>query len=265
MEAYEVRKDRAEVMGVAAIVLAALGKELGLEAYEVPNVGIREGVLLDLAESSVGKLTRSSEAPTIAAARAFALRVGHNIAHGEQVRMIAQRLFHALQPVHKLPTRCSTMLQLAALLHDVGEVVHRKSHHKHSEYLIMQGRIPGLSPSMRQMVAATARAHRKSLPSERKHELFAELDDKRRERVLKMATLLRLADTLDSNRRSEVVALEADIRNKKVIITVSARAPIHPHEISLQNRCKDFEEVFERKLVIETRIVSDAAREHRAS
>lgn len=261
MDKYGVRKDRAEVMGVAAIVLATLGKELDLERFVIPDVGIRDGVLLDLAESSVGKLVHSDEAPAIASARMFAARIGHNIKHGEHVRMIAQRLFIELASLHNLPKQSSTILQLAALLHDVGEVVHRKSHHKHSEYLIIQGRIPGLDNPARQMVAALARAHRKSLPT-RKHETFASLEKRQQDQVMKMAVLLRLANTLDIGHRQNVVAIASEIKDKKIILSVSVDRGGGPSSEALDARSDDFETVFGRKLSLSFAEVSGSGKRH---
>lgn len=49
MKSFDVRKDRAEVMGVAALVFNTLSEWLDLEEILVPGVGVREGVLRDLA------------------------------------------------------------------------------------------------------------------------------------------------------------------------------------------------------------------------
>ena len=48
MRAFRVRKDRAEVIGIAAIVFTTLAKWLNLRTMLVPGVGVREGMLLDL-------------------------------------------------------------------------------------------------------------------------------------------------------------------------------------------------------------------------
>ena len=260
MATYKVRKDRAEVMGVAAIVLSVVGKELGLEGYTVPGVGIRDGAVLDLTEAQVGKLGASAEDPSIASARSFAARLGHNASHGDHVRVIAKRLFDVLADVHKLPQRCETVLQLAALLHDVGEVVHRKSHHKHSEYLILNGRIPGMDAPTRDLVAATARAHRKSLPRVRKHELFGTLDERQQAEVVKMSVLLRLADTLDASRGKRVVALSANTSGDSVVLTVSANDSSQPPDEALAARCADFQAVFGRALEFRHLHVAAAAK-----
>lgn len=221
MSKFGVKRDRAEVMGVAALVFATVGEVLGLKRYCVPCVGIREGILLDLAGASVGELAPGADPPAVGAARVFAHRLGHTTTHGEQVRLISQTLFDQLQPVHGLPAEASETLQLAALLHDIGEVVHRRSHHKHSEYLIRNGRIPGLNSPQREMVAAIVRAHRKAMPEPKKHVTYAELSEAQQQICRKLSAILRLADALDADHRQKIVAVSADVKKGKVAITVS--------------------------------------------
>ena len=77
------------------------------------------------------------------------------------MRLLARALFHQLRDVHGVPDDRGVLLEVAALLHDVGEVVNQRGHHKHSEYMIRWGRIPGLDDAGREMVALMARCHRK--------------------------------------------------------------------------------------------------------
>jgi exopolyphosphatase/guanosine-5'-triphosphate,3'-diphosphate pyrophosphatase len=93
---------------------------------------------------------------------------------------------------------------VAALLHDVGEVVNQRGHHKHSEYMIRWGRIPGLDDTTREMVALMARCHRKD--SARAKEIIngSQLPKDQRTTLRKLTALLRLADSLDSDHRSRV-------------------------------------------------------------
>jgi exopolyphosphatase/guanosine-5'-triphosphate,3'-diphosphate pyrophosphatase len=55
MEEFRVRRDRAEVMGVAAILFATVGKWLRIRSFLVPGVGVREGILRDMMASSSGQ------------------------------------------------------------------------------------------------------------------------------------------------------------------------------------------------------------------
>ena len=214
MSTFGVRKDRAEVMGVAALVFASVMADLEIDRFLVPRVGIREGLLLDLAEAHVGDALPGSAArrmALLASARTFATRMRHNTTHGEQVRRLARKLFDQLPALHGLSGKQGTVLEVAALLHDIGEIVHRKGHHRHGEYLVMNGRIPGLESPQREMVAALIRAHRKSMPYPKKHVTYSALSEQHQAEVRKLAALLRIADAIDSDHRQRVVDLQARI------------------------------------------------------
>jgi exopolyphosphatase/guanosine-5'-triphosphate,3'-diphosphate pyrophosphatase len=258
-----VKQDRAEVIGVAGLVFAELGVQVGIKKLLAPGVGIREGILLDLAEESAAELPASREPAVMAAARAFAARMAHAGGHGEQVRWLARALFDELEDLHKLPERCGVILELAALLHDIGEVVHRQSHHKHSEYMILNGRIPGLESPEREMVAAVARAHRKSAPDAKKHTSYSALPSSKQGEVRKMAALLRIADSLDADHRQKIVRLRADVGGKKVRLECEALANGAPPSVPEMHRSDEFEEIFDRKLVVE--VVKAATPRRRAS
>ncbi|MFT5430112.1 MAG: exopolyphosphatase/guanosine-5'-triphosphate,3'-diphosphate pyrophosphatase, partial [Myxococcota bacterium] len=220
---FGVRKDRAEVMGVAALVLAAVMAELQTDRLVIPGVGIREGILLELAEEYAGEALSGRNAhrmALLASARTFATRMRHNTSHGEQVRILARTLFDQLQALHGLSEEQGTVLEVAALLHDVGEVVHRRGHHRHGEYLVMNGRIPGLESPQREMVAALVRAHRKSLPYPKKHVTYSTLPDKLQAQVRTLAAFLRIADAIDADHRQRVVALRVRVEPERVLIHV---------------------------------------------
>lgn len=203
IERYGVKQDRADVMGVAALVLATVGAELSLRRLLVPGVGVREGVLLDLAEETVpGAAPRDHV--LLAEARAFASRLGHDVGHGDHVRAVARALFDQLGVVHGLREDLGVVLEVAALLHDVGEVVHRKGHHRHGEYILRWARIPGLEAPERDLVAALVRTHRKSAPDARKHPAYAQLGKEQQRDARRLAALLRLADAFDTDRRQRV-------------------------------------------------------------
>src|SRR5260370_11099978 len=55
MKAYAVRRDRADVMGIAAITFVTLGRYLNLRTLSIPGVGIREGLLQDIAREAFSR------------------------------------------------------------------------------------------------------------------------------------------------------------------------------------------------------------------
>jgi exopolyphosphatase/guanosine-5'-triphosphate,3'-diphosphate pyrophosphatase len=47
---FHVRRDRAEVMGVAALVLLTVGRWLRAQSFVIPGVGVREGLLTEITQ-----------------------------------------------------------------------------------------------------------------------------------------------------------------------------------------------------------------------
>ena len=59
-----------------------------------------------------------------------------------------------MQPVHHLPAQSRVLLEAGALMHDTGHMISHRGHHKHGEYLVLNGDIPGLEGRDRAIVAA---------------------------------------------------------------------------------------------------------------
>jgi exopolyphosphatase/guanosine-5'-triphosphate,3'-diphosphate pyrophosphatase len=223
MAAFRMRRDRAEVVGVAAVVLAALGEWLGASHLAVPAVGVREGILHDLAAAHFGPASAHDERAEglRQQARRFAARMHSDAAHCEQVRRLAAQLFDQLAPVHDLPSGQRVSLELGALLHDAGRVVNARAHHKHGEYLVRHADIPGLGKHQQTMVACLVRYHGKATP-ESHHRQYRSLAPLERKRVRRLAGLLQIAVALDSGDTQAVRRLEVKIQKRDVRIRIFA-------------------------------------------
>ena len=53
------------------------------------------------------------------------------------------------------------MLEYAALLHDIGQHVSRKGHHRHAAYLVDHAQLRGFAPDEIEFLAALVRHHRR--------------------------------------------------------------------------------------------------------
>ncbi|HEX4420031.1 MAG TPA: Ppx/GppA phosphatase family protein [Kofleriaceae bacterium] len=226
MAQFGVKRDRAEVLGIAALVFATVARQLGIAKLVTPGVGIREAVLLELAETAreeQAKAEGAHDKALVTAARAFANRVDHDTTHGEHVRQLARQLFHQLRDVHGVPDDRGVVLEVAALLHDVGEVVNVRGHHKHSEYMIRWARIPGLDDTSREMIAVLARTHRKD--AARAKQIIGEstLPKDHRAQLRKLSGLLRIADALDSEHRSRVEQIVCTRMGDAIVLDLVVR------------------------------------------
>ena len=92
-----------------------------------------------------------------------------------------------------------SILQVAALLHDVGMTDGNKKHHKESYDLIKKHGTPlGWKPEVMSLAALVARFHCKALPT-RSHKLLRDLLAEDQRQVIHLSAILRLANALDND------------------------------------------------------------------
>jgi exopolyphosphatase/guanosine-5'-triphosphate,3'-diphosphate pyrophosphatase len=248
MNTFAVRKDRAEVMGIAAIVLATLGRWAGVESLLVPGVGVKEGILIDLLRSSSGGARHHENAleaeVLLASARRYGLRLNWDSKHAEKVRQLAVSLFDQLRPVHKMGPQMRVVLEMAALLHDIGRVIRHGLHYQHGEYMVRNGNIAGLEGSRRAMVACLVYYHSETEPDE-DPKIFLSFPRKQQAQILALVSLLRIADALDWDHRQPVVDVQARLRSG--VVTINLRLKHNPDLIlwAARRRAKLFETNFD--------------------
>jgi exopolyphosphatase / guanosine-5'-triphosphate,3'-diphosphate pyrophosphatase len=252
MRVFRIRKDRAEVIGIAAIIFNTLAKWLDLRTMLVPGVGVREGILLDLVAEQYSVRTTSEEekgraSELLASARWFARRLDYNPQHAEQVMRLALSLFDQLRPIHEMSADLRLVLEMGALLHDVGHFVSRKSHHRHGEYLIRNGEIPELRGWRRDMVAALVRYHNSKSEPQLEHASYAALDGERRRQARLLTSLLRIAEKLESEHAQRISGVDVQIAGRKAIFVIRALDGTRLDLLGLERKSGLFEKEFQLK------------------
>src|SRR6202790_1360417 len=227
MKSYAVRRDRADVMGIAGITLVTLGRYLNVDNFAIPGVGVREGVLQEIAREAFSRKEphryNAAARQLLVGTRSFGRRLDYDHTHAEHVRELSVLLFDQLQPVHHLPAQSRVLLEAGALLHDIGHRVSHRGHHKHGEYLTMNGDIPGLEGRDRAIVAALVRYHnRKSEPAGH-HAAYSSLNNSDKRIARRLAAILRIAEALDHSHRQRVTNVRATFQRYAAALQVQAR------------------------------------------
>jgi len=238
---------RADIVVAGAVILEAVLEHLKIDTITAVDRGLREGLLLDLVRRrKVDADDRSLADAAIAVGRRFAF----SEAHGRQVASLALTLFDELATLHGLPASSRPLLEVGALLHDIGHAVNHQRHHKHSQYLIANSDIPGLTDRERAMVGAIARFHRRSKP-EPSHEALQPFNGAEIRVIRKCAALLRIADSLDRSHHQPVNRLAVGARGRTVVLKVRSKESIDLELWDVAHEAELFREVFDRGLVVE--------------
>lgn len=203
MHKLKLRADRADVILPAAIVLHLIASQAGVKHILIPNVGLKDGILLDIAEDLSKHLHLRRREQVWESALHLGRKYQFDEKHARLTSKLAARLFDQSRPLHDLDDDSLLLLEIGALLHDVGHFINTMDHDKHGYYLLSAGRLIGLSQREQNIIANLVRYHRKQSPST-DDENFKSLPQRDRLIVIKLAALLRLADALDISHMENV-------------------------------------------------------------
>lgn len=203
MRRLKLRADRADVILPACIVLHLIASEAKVKQIMIPNVGLKDGILLDIAEDLSKSLHPGRREQAWESALHMGRKYQFNEKHGCLTSKLAARLFEQTKALHNLDDSNLLLLEIGALLHDVGHFINAVDHDKHGYYLLNAQSLIGLSQREQSIVANLVRYHRKHSPST-DDDNFKTLPQKDRLIVIKLSALLRLADSLDISHTGSV-------------------------------------------------------------
>jgi exopolyphosphatase/guanosine-5'-triphosphate,3'-diphosphate pyrophosphatase len=215
----------------------------------VADASLRAGVLLDLAAREGPEAAQEFEGQVLASAEALGHKYRFDWVHGRHVAVLATRLFDEFRGEHRLSSRERLLLQVAALLHDVGIYVSLRAHHKHTLYLLASSQIYGLSDEETTMVANIARYHRRVTPQDT-HTSYIALDRRERLVVNKLAALLRVANALDAEHLQKVKDLRLVQHDQAWVVELHGTGDLTMEQLAASARADMFLETFGRPLHI---------------
>jgi exopolyphosphatase/guanosine-5'-triphosphate,3'-diphosphate pyrophosphatase len=244
---YHITFSDAETLGPSLLFYIHLIESLKAKSIVVSDISMRHGLLREMSmhdswtDDFVHQIINS------------ALEIGHKFdfdeTHANYVSHLAVSLFRSLQEEHNLQPRNELILLLAALLHDIGSYISTRSHHKHSLYLIQNCELFGLNRKDILLIALVARYHRRSAPKP-VHEEYASLDRDSKLVVVKLASILRVADALDRSNSHRIRDITCSKQKDSFVITISGIDDLSLEQLALQSKGSLFEDVYGMKIIL---------------
>ncbi|MGD9857061.1 MAG: HD domain-containing protein, partial [Planctomycetaceae bacterium] len=238
---YRVTFQEAETLGPAILVYLELARLLDLNRVLVSNANLRDGLLQEMATADIW--TDDFRNQIVRSALDLGRKYHFDEKHSVHVAKLSQALFVSLASEHQLDSRAGLILQIAALLHEIGSFVSHSSLHKHSMYLILNSEVFGLTRDDLTLVALVARYHRRATPKPI-HPNFNSLNRDQRVAVSKMAAILRIADALETSRSQRIREMRCEIESDRLIITVPGLRDVSVEQLAMRQAQTLFEEIF---------------------
>jgi len=247
-EEYGISDDYAYGLEPCCLFVEGLMKKIGSEKVIIASVDTRISILENFINEAENKPDDFMK-HLLSAAKFIGEKYNYDKIHSENVRKYSEIIFNKLQKLHNMGAKEKSYLILAAVLHDIGTFIDTRKHHKHSYYLINNSMIPGISFEEINLIALTARYHRKVTPKN-SHIEFYNLNSNNKTVVTDLASILRVADALDRSHDGRIDIKDIDITPKEIKLKISSDKDIILEKMSLDKKKDLFEEVFCRKLVI---------------
>jgi exopolyphosphatase/guanosine-5'-triphosphate,3'-diphosphate pyrophosphatase len=243
-----IKPARSDLILAGAVVLKGALKAAGFDAVEATEAGMREGVFFErlLADRTPPLFDDVRRASVLNLAAQYHVDWDHT----EHVAALALGMFDELAQLglHEGDPRERELLWAACMLHDIGMSIDYDDHHKHSRYIILNGRLPGFEPVETAIIAQAARYHRKGMPIPGPlAPLFGPGDA---ERLDRLAALLRLAEDLERSRDQLVRSTSMALDNGSVCLRLNAEGESSLQRWASARERQLFERAFHRELTV---------------
>jgi exopolyphosphatase/guanosine-5'-triphosphate,3'-diphosphate pyrophosphatase len=247
LEKYRLRQAEAETLVPALLAYRELLLETAADGIVVPSASLRDGLLGDMAHTDDSHGIVDFSRQVLASAQALGEKYRYDAPHAKKVAQLATRIFDQLRPEHGLSDRHRLLLEVAALLHDIGNFVNLRGHHKHSQYLLSVSEIFGLTQDDMAIVGNIARYHRRACP-QRSHLPFMALDRQTRVDVNKLAAILRLANALDADHLQKVTDVRVSSEDGNWMLQVEGAGDLTMERLATLARSDLIADVFGRRV-----------------
>jgi exopolyphosphatase/guanosine-5'-triphosphate,3'-diphosphate pyrophosphatase len=247
--AYSVPLNEAESLAPAFLAYAELIRLNQVERLLVPRVSMRDGLVLQMAKSIQSGSTVFFPEQTIAAAVNIARKYQADEKHGVHTAALARAIFDATKPQHRMGERELLLLEVASIVHDIGNFVAARGHQRHTYYLLVNSEVFGLSGIDLEIVANVARYHRRGGPQS-DHPAYASLPRPARLAVNRLSAILRVADALDKGHNQRLQSSRISVEGDELRIVVEGGEDLALERMALDQKSGLFEEVFGLKPVL---------------
>jgi exopolyphosphatase/guanosine-5'-triphosphate,3'-diphosphate pyrophosphatase len=249
MQKLKISFAEAEGLASGVLVYKLFLERTSATQVIVPLISLREGLLIDLTQGVDSYLQEEFFSQIVASAVNLGRKYHFDEPHNRHVADLCMVLFDALSREHGMKQRERMMLEVAALLHDIGMFVRASGHQLHGQYIVANSEIFGLHREEIDIISNVIRYHRGEPPSPTDIDYIA-LEREGRILVLKMASILRVADALDRGHSQQIKKISVERKSETVVLHTGDSRDLSLELMGLEEKAGLFQDVFGYKVIL---------------
>ncbi|MBP5654330.1 MAG: hypothetical protein J6X33_02330 [Clostridiales bacterium] len=236
----------------AALIVKNMLEYTGVENIHLPHVSLCDGIIWDYCYRHMKyKLAVKPDSYLVSMARNTAKRYRCDKKHIEFVETASLAIFDEMRKYSGLSERDRLLLQLAAIMHELGKFIAARDYSEASYDIIMRIKPIGLSPEELNMVALVVRLYSKV--NLYNNYYYSLLTPSGKVTVSKLTAILRLADSLNASHKEKIKKMTVFMQGDDLHISCVSEADMSFEEWAFDHRCELFEEVMGIKPVLRVR------------
>lgn len=220
---------------VAKIIVADTSPQMGLllSRNTELNTGITEDFNLQIAAGATSLLKKYQG----------------DQRHADYVRNASLKIYDALETELAFDSHARILLEVSAILHDVGMFIRADDHNIHGKYIVNNSEIFGLNRDDRNLIGMIISFHKGSRQPQDDAEVRL-LPRTSRMIVLKLSAILRVADAMDRSHRQNLKDFKISFASDSMTIRTKGHHNLSMEKLVMAEKGSLFESVFGYKIVI---------------
>lgn len=217
----ELDDKRIDLIAPGLILVKFLLERFSIKKVKISSQALREGIILRYINKEMDELKGMAtyDEPRLRSVMELVNRYDWHEDHSAHVAKLSLALFDEFRDRLNLNDVDRELLKYSAYMHDIGYFISHRKHHKHALYIIRHSDLLGFKEVEIEMMANISRYHRRSTPKMR-HKYFKKLSKPVRERIKKLAAILRVADGLDRSHYQNVRDVRVEISGQKTKLLI---------------------------------------------
>lgn len=246
---FKISYNDAQQLNLGLLIYKMFVDLTNVKKIIVPETNIRDGLIISKRAAPDAMLQQDFYSQITASAKNLLRKFHGDEEHANYVAKVSLMLFDALKDEIVLDERARMLLEVSALLHDIGMFIRMENHHLHSAYIISNSEIFGLQNTEITIITEIAKYHRGSAMPENEDQ-FQMLPRLHRMTVLKLTAILRIADALDRAHTQKFTDFTITRQNDNLILRTQSQHNMVLEKQALLEKGGMFEAVFGYKIIL---------------
>ena len=216
---YGLSMEDARMVLPSVLVYKTFLERSKADTIYICSTNLCDGSVVDYAQKMKKiKVSHDFYQDIIASARYIGKRYRYSKIHAQYIAELALEIFDKTKRFHGLTQRDRLILEISAILHDIGKYVNLNDPGKNGYQLIMSTEIMGLSHREREEIANIVLYNTQELPDT--DELETAFWREEYLRIAKLSSILRLANALDRGHKQKFENCSMMRKGQELIITL---------------------------------------------